>query len=536
MTGIAGLSLWIGPAPDVAPWDVFTLLNGAYRIYEGQAPGTDFANPIGPLVYGLGAIGMHLQHAASLHAITYGQVLFLVVASTLAWLVAWRRLPPLYAAAFTIFIAFLCISVRPLGYSPWTTTYAMLYNRDGWLLYAPLLLLALQKRKDTAGNRAATADGFMLGLLLGLLFYDKVTFFLAGMGAVVLGLILTTLPRNWRLPTSGLVGFCVVGAVMRLAFGVSALGYVSDFLAAARVQVAGQREGILADTILWVAPVVLVSALLVVVVLVSSRRRGSLMRPAMTLALAVAYVLGSSVLISDGDAAEKGDLPALVIAPLLIVVFLAPLIPSWAGGRASRGIGSRGTWLVRPGIVLVALAALLIGTTGPIVGKDALGLIKAIGYRNYDANPPRSQQFSAQRLSDFVIPSDAQWETAYREAHELPAMIDNGLRLLRGHMRPGDRVFTLAYTDPFALALGSPLSRCGLLWWDLGYDFDQAHHPDAACAIGTAKWVMIPRMVRGQGCCQETVAVMRHLFAGYLSRHYKVVTRTPDWILMRRVR
>jgi hypothetical protein len=95
VTGIAGLSLWIGPAPDVAPWDVFTLLNGAYRIYEGQAPGTDFANPIGPLVYGLDATGMHLQHAVSLHAVTYGQVLFLVVASTLAWLIAWRRLPPL---------------------------------------------------------------------------------------------------------------------------------------------------------------------------------------------------------------------------------------------------------------------------------------------------------------------------------------------------------------------------------------------------------------------------------------------------------
>jgi hypothetical protein len=431
----------------------------------------------------------------------------------------------------------LCISVRPLGYSPWTTTYAMLYNRDGWLLYAPLLLLALQRRKHTAGNRAAIADGFMLGLLLGLLFYDKVTFFLAGVGAAVLGLVLTTLQRNWRLPASGLAGFCLVGAVMRLAFGVHTLAYVGDFLDAARVQVAGQREGMLADTILWVAPVVLVSALLVGVVLVSSRRRGPLLRPAMTLALAVAYVLGSSILISDGDAAEKGDLPALVVAPLLIVVFLAPLIPSWAGGEASRGERSRGAWLViRPGIVLVALAALLVGSTGPIVGKDALGLVKAIGYRSYDANPPRSQQFKAQRLSDFVIPSDAQWETAYREAHEVPAMIDNGLSLLREHMRPGDRVFTLAYTNPFAVALGTPLSRCGLLWWDLGFDFDQTHHPDAACAIGNAEWVMIPQMVPGQGCCQETVAVMRRLFAGYLSRHYKVVTRTTDWVLMRRVR
>lgn len=537
VTGIAGLSLWVGPSPIVAPWDVFTLLNGAYRIHEGQAPSTDFSNPIGPLVYGLAAIGMHLQHTPSLRAVTYGQVLFLVMASTLAWLIAWRRLPPVYAAAFTVFTAFLCISVRPLGYSPWTTTYAMLYNRDGWLLYAPLLLLTLQRRKHALDNRAAICDGFMLGLLLGLLFYDKVTFFLAGLGAVAFGLALATLPRNWRLPISGLLGFCLVGAVARIAFNLHTLAYIDDFLRAARVQVAGQRAGMLADTMLWVAPIALLSALVVGVIVVSWRRQGRPRRPVATLALAVAYVLGSSVLLSAGDAHEKGDLPALVVMPLLMVAFLVPVLPSWAGGQAGRVEGSRAAWLVvRPGLVLVAVAALLVGSTGPIVGKDVLSLTKAISFRRDAASPPRSQQFRAERLRDFVIPADAQWETAYRVAHNLPAMINDGLSLLREHLRPGDSVFTLAYTDPFAFALGLPLSRCGNLWWDLGYDFNQGHHPTAACVIGTANWVMIPRMVRGQGCCQQTVAVMRHLYGAYLSQHYSRVTQTPDWILMRRVR
>lgn len=537
VTGIAGLSLWVGPAPIVAPWDVFTLLNGAYRIYEGQAPSTDFANPIGPLVYGLSAIGMHLQHIPSLHAVTYGQVIFLALASALAWLIAWRRLPPLYAAAFTIFTAFLAISVRPLGYSPWTTTYAMLYNRDGWLLYAPLLLLALQKRKDAAANRAVIGDGFMLGLLLGLLFYDKVTFFLAGLVAAALGLALTTLGRNWRLAASGVIGFVLVGAAMRVAFNLHTLAYIGDFLRVARVQVASQRAGMLADTIMWVAPLALLTALVVGVIVVSWRRQARPARPVVTLALAVAYVLGSSILLSAGDAHEKGDLPALVVMPLLIVAFLVPLLPSWAGGEKRSGQDSPQRWLVvRPALVLVAVAALLAGSTGPIVGKDLLGLAKAVSYRGYDAHPPRSQQFSAERLSGFVIPADAQWETAYRVAHAVPAMINDGLRLLREHLRPGDSVFTLAYTDPFAFALGLPLSRCGMLWWDLGYDFDQVHHPSAACVIGTADWVMIPRMVPRQGCCQESVAVMRHVYARYLARHYLEVTQTADWILLRRVR
>jgi hypothetical protein len=46
---------------------------------------------------------------------------------------------------------------------------------------------------------------------------------------------------------------------------------------------------------------------------------------------------------------------------------------------------------------------------------------------------------------------------------------------------------------------------------------------------------MIPRMVPGQGCCQQTVAVMLQLYSRYLSEHYAKAQQTPDWILLRRV-
>lgn len=532
VAGIAGLSLWIGPAPMVAPWDDFTLLNGAYRIYEGQAPGTDFSNPIGPLVYGLTALGMHLQHSPSLAAVTYGQVIFLVIACALAWMVAWRRLPAPYAAAFTVFVALLSVSVRPLGYSPWTTSYAMLYNRDAWLLYSTLLLLVLLGRREPTAKHARVVDGFLLGLILGLLFYDKITFFLAGVVAVGLGLALSTLPRSPRLWAAGLAGLAVVGVMMRVLFGVRPTAYIGDLLTAAKVQGASQRAGMLAHVIIWIAPVALVSVLLVGGLLVAIRRRGEPIRGIAYLSVAAAYVLGSSILISVGNEGERGELPALAVIPLLIVAFLEPRLPRWAGGPAANRAG---TWHLQGSrLVLTGLALLLVFTAGRIAGEDTLGLSKAISDRSYDANPPATQQFNAKPLQDFVIPADAQWQTAYRVAHAVPAMINNGLSLLRRNIRPGDTVFTLAYTDPFSMALGLPLSHCGPLWWDLGYDFDQTHYPAAGCAIGNADWVIIPRMVPGQGDAQETVAVMRSLYSDYLSQHYRQVQQTSDWILLRR--
>jgi hypothetical protein len=532
VAGIAGLSLWLGPAPIVGPWDVFTLLNGGYRIYEGQAPSTDFSNPIGPLVYGLTSLGMHLQHSPSLAAVTYGQVIFLVIASALAWMVTWKRLPAMYAAAFTVFVAFLAVSVRPLGYSPSTTTYAMLYNRDGWLLYSILLLLVLLGRREPPTKRSRVVDGLLMGLILGLLFYDKITFFLAGLVAVGLGLALSAVPRSPRLGAAALAGFAAVGVVMQVAFGLHSTAYIKDLLTAAEVQAAGQRTGMLAHTIFWIAPVAVLSVLLVGGLLVTTRRRGEPTRGIVYLSLATAYVLGSSVLISAGDASEKGELPTLVVIPLLLVAFLEPKLPRWAGGSSTdRG----GTWPVPwSRLLLIGLALLMVGSAGRIAGEDSLGLAKAISYRGYDARPPATQQFSADSLRDFVIPADTQYQTAYRTANALPAMIDNGLSLLRQNIRPGDTVFTLAYTDPFSMALGLPLSHCGPLWWDLGYDFDQTHHPTAECAIGTANWVIIPRMVPNQGCCQETVSVMLSIYSDYLSQHYKNVQQTSDWILLRR--
>lgn len=157
VTAIGGLSLWVGPSAGRGPWDVFTLLNGAYRIYHGQAPSTDFSNPIGPLVYGLAAIGMHFS--LSLRAVTYSQMIFVAIVSPLAWTVSSRRLPAPYAAGFTVFVAWLAISVRPLAYSYKTMSYAMLYNTDAWLLYATLLLLVLLPRRKGGQEDASRARG-----------------------------------------------------------------------------------------------------------------------------------------------------------------------------------------------------------------------------------------------------------------------------------------------------------------------------------------------------------------------------------------
>ncbi len=255
-------------------------------------------------------------------------------------------------------------------------------------------------------------------------------------------------------------------------------------------------------------------------------------RPLVFLLISAAFVIVSSVVLSAGDAPEKSDVPALVVIPLLAIAFFEPQLPRWADGSAATRPLS---WPPRSyGLLLLGLATLLATTSLPIAGQDALAIGEAISYRSYVANPPASQRFNAAPLADFVTPANTDQQMAYRASRALPEMINNGLALLRQNVRPGQSVFTLAYTDPFYLAMNLPLSSCGPLWWDLNYDFTPTDHASAQCAIGDAAWVIIPRMIPGQGCCQNTVSVMLSLYSGYLSRYYHQVRQTADWTLLRR--
>ncbi|HEY3258689.1 MAG TPA: hypothetical protein VGJ95_00225 [Pseudonocardiaceae bacterium] len=531
MAALACLSLWAAPAPIMAPWDVFILLDGGYRIMAGQAPGTDFANPIGPLTYGLVSLGMRLESVPSLAAVSYGGVIFLPVVAVLAWRVSRVRLPAGYAAAFTVFLAVVVVAVRPLGYSPRTTTYAMLYNRYGWALYGILLLLVLLRPRRPGPPRAVIGAGLTLGVLLGLLFYCKISFLVAGLVAATLGWALGTLPRRPSLWLAAAAGFGAVATAMRLLFGVRVTHYLADLDSAAGAQDARQRMALLAHTIIDTTPVWLTT--LVVLGSLYVAARGCAARPDPRLPVAVLYILGSCVLIAAGDAPERGQLPALVVAGLLLVAHLKYTLPRWAGGPR-RPVLARRRPTQLPTLLPVLLAVLLAAATGPIVGRDALALGKSMALRGYVAQPPAGQRLDGERLRDFVIPANSRWATAYRTANEVPAMINDGLAVLRRHVAAGDTVFTVALTDPFSFALSLPPNRGGPLWWDLGFDFDRTTHPDAEQLLGHTEWVMVPLMTPGQGCCQETVRVMLDLYGPYLAAHFTEAERTSNWILLSR--
>jgi hypothetical protein len=229
--------------------------------------------------------------------------------------------------------------------------------------------------------------------------------------------------------------------------------------------------------------------------------------------------------ISAADSPEKSDLAAFAVVPLVLVAALRPELPRRLGGDGGGRL---------PVPLLAGLVLLLAATTVPIAGKDALALAISATRRDVVANPPASQRIAGPHLADFVVPTGATWQTAYRTAHDVPAMLDDGLALLERHVRRGDHVFSMSLANPFQFALGLPPTTGGSLWWDLGISFDADTHPAPDQVFGDVQWVMVPKLRDGQGCCQDTVETMTRLYGGYLAQRFRPVETTADWTLLAR--
>src|SRR5262245_41222233 len=115
IAAVAGIVLVIGPSYIAAPWDVFVLIDGAWRICSGQIPHTDFHNPIGALVYAVFALGMEIN-GPSLQALAYGNAIFLTLVGLWTIAVSYKRLTPVFGLVLTAFIVVLLAATRPLGY------------------------------------------------------------------------------------------------------------------------------------------------------------------------------------------------------------------------------------------------------------------------------------------------------------------------------------------------------------------------------------------------------------------------------------
>jgi len=523
VAGLAMITLYNGSIVMIAPWDVFVLLDGGWRIYLGQVPHQDFHNPIGALTYQLIALGMALK-GPSTAAISVGVAAAAIILGLWAWIVSRRRLTGFLALIFTGYVALTVVGTRPLGYAPEVTTYAMLYNRLGWAMLSVLLLQLLVPRRGGATG-TTTAEGLFAGALLGLLFFCKVSYFGVGLGGLALAAMLhPDVRRNllWHL-----VGVALIVTFWWLAFGIHPLNYLSDLQSAAGAQSAGHRMFLLrtaAGESAVAIYILIVLALAVVFPWLGARTAGTSLSPVRA-AVVIGFLIVSSVLLTAVNARERGDLPLLFVAGLIVLQIAAERV------RAAEG---------PPGgaaaVLLLTSAALILPLVGgQIAFKDALSIAMTTKRASVESTGNRLPQFEAPGLVDLRLSRATEWPATYARGKKIPTRINDGTTLLRKWATPESRIYTLGFTNPFPFALRSTPPKGAPLWWDLNFSFSKEASPAPKSVFWDVDLLIVPRFrEEEEGCCWETAAWLAEAYGPYLDQHFPEVDRTDYWILRRR--
>lgn len=524
--GILGLVLAILGAPSVAggPWDVVCLLDGGWRIINGQVPNTGFHVPVGSLTYLLAAFGMKIA-APSVSSLTYGSVLFAALLVPCAWVITRARLPWALTFVFVLFEGFLLLTPRPLGYPIRYTTYAMIYNRHGYVLLSLFLLSVFLKPRSLLREHVLL-DGSLAGALLALMLYCKITYFLAAATLGLVAVLLNARPRRWFFACAGaFTGVCVG---FFLLFHISLYSYASDILQAGRVQSSAMRTTLLAQALRNNATWIYLLAFCLALCTLASGGIAMRGRSALRLWFVAGSIVAGGLLLVAGNANQGGgvDDPMYFLAAVVFLeLFRRQNMQPVTQLNIAAGWAYKTAW--------VLLLPVLCGT---ILIRDAASCAYAIkwnleGRAVYDP----SQRIHSVNLRDFYI-SPSVWKiTAYWPVRDFPARINDGIDLLQRNLQEGDRVTTLAFANPFSFALGLPPGNDDFLFWDVNFSFDQNNFPPPEKFLGRTSLVMVPRLSdRSLGGNFDTVDLMGEIYGGYLHSHFHEIAATDTWALYRR--
>jgi hypothetical protein len=487
--------------------DVVLLLNGSWRLLNGQVPYRDFYLALGPLEYMIIAGGMVLTHNSP-QGIAIGNAVFGIVAGLWGWLLSRRRMtavPALIVAAWLILTA---TSPTPLGLPSNVMSCAMIYNRHGYALLGIVLVECA-----FACERSSFWGGASSGIALVLMAFLKLNFFgIAGL------MLLATMPVR-RVEMARLWGFIAGFACTLAAFTLFLRFAIPAFLLDMRLAFAA-RSTRLTFSLLFgeigkrgeIVPLAMVTAAAVLLTAQDGLRR----RYSARVMLLGGVVIVSGLFFSQTNANETG----CQLATLWAILVLGLLAVSYPQSKDK--------------IAVSAVIALCLGAIFAEFFWDAQSLRTL---SRYQASSVMAMGASVaccgmERLKFYDLGGDIS-DFSYDNGHLFVAIVDDGLTLLEKCSKPDESVVTLGHEDPFAYALRRKPALGGSPWLKPGDNFPRDHMLDPDLVFGNADLTMLPNYPNSNGKGDRELA---EAYSPYIAQHFTFVARSQWWLLYRRNR
>ncbi|HZM03567.1 MAG TPA: hypothetical protein VFC44_11210 [Candidatus Saccharimonadales bacterium] len=459
------------PAMNGFAGDVPILLDGAWRIANGQVPHRDFYNFLGDLPFYVTFLGMKIGRPC-VSAIDYGNVVLMGAVSLAAIVLLCRRTTALCTFLFSLFIALLVVTPRSLG-SPYDyTDHAMLYNRYGEAFVMLLgIVLFLPRKAGTAGRIWPWVEAVFAGLLLVAALGSKMNYFAVGIGFVVAACAFGRMK-----PAHLLVCLLSAGAFLALALALTKIPFsalLHDYRIMAGVQsFSAKMRGVAVQGIknILCLPVLF----LLVWETYQGQREGQGPRPQLWPHFFVITVIFGAAILLLATNAQIGEVPLLAFAALygFEVLLSQPAPAETPVFHSARHLGA----------LLLVLLFLL---------PSLVTSLKTLRFAAYAALGRRSVStatIQSTRLNDFRFVFEG---TRKMEMKDFMDSFDDGVQLLRRHLASETPVNIIVFANPFQIALGWLPPRGGSLCV-AKEGINRKSHPSLTRLLGDAPYIVTP--------------------------------------------
>jgi hypothetical protein len=483
LVGLRGMRSWVH--------DAFVLLDGAWRVRNGQVPYNDFSTDVGPLVHLLNAFGLLLAHNMPV-ALAYAQAIVGLIVGVWAFSLSRRRLSPIGSTLLTVLLVLLALGPFDVGNAPTMTSPAMVYNRYGFALVALGILEAVCPRRPFT-KLSEFVGGLSTGVIAILLLFIKVSYF-PGLGLLLL--LLIGCRRQTLLRWTGLLtGACAAFApfLMYMRWTLVPMWVNLQMLAGAKHVL---REWFLVEAV-YGAAIPLAILAFIAFRLLSRHGAPKEGRSVLTVGLAVAAV-GMCFVVANFPGSR---LPLNAVAAVILV----DLVETRFSARP------RTETLMRCGVLL--WGAWFIFTS---LFLDATGLAYSVYARMAVTRVPGST-FSAPTLAGFST-----FDVGYVE------FVNDGLALARQHRKPDDTIMSLDFSNPFSYTFRVRPARGGTpIGLQFDTNFNDKNHIEPDRLFGHASLVMIPQPQMFSDW--SLAANIPRLYGPWLQQHFHLIGETAFW-------
>ena len=484
--------------------DALLLLDGGWRILNGQIPHRDFYLALGPLQYMIAAGGMWVTGCTP-KGLSVGIAVAGACVGIWGWRISRPRMRIVPALLVSAWLVLTATCPAPLDSTPNAVSCAMIYNRLGYALLAIVLVECA-----FAYERSTFWGGVSSGTVVALLLILKLNFF----GAAVL-LLLVTVPlrkeelrRWWGI----LVGAAAVFALFCLYLRFALRAFYADMWMALH----SRSEGLSFRKIVGALPgsceaftLFLFTVLTVLLIIPGGFRRSQGVR---TILLACATIAVSGLLRST-NALETG----FHLMAFWVVVLVAQLAAAYPIAKEKAAIA--------------VLAAIGMGGLAAQFYGDGVSMAALLKYR-MPAKWSTGMSIAAYKMDGLRFFDDPDGSIHFADnGRSYAKCVSDGVRLLESSSRPDEKVATIGFHNPFSYAMRRKPAKGGSTWLLLGNNIATAYLPAPQRVFGDADLVMEPHYTSSH---EISDLMIEEAYRPYLQEHYSLVGRSEYWTLYRR--